>query len=371
MQKVYLLLRNNKQQGPYSLEELLQQNLKNFDLVWVEGKSAGWRYPSEIDQLKTFLNREEPPFTQEAKTEAIPELAPTIQKTTVRKQAKVYVSLPVNPAISLPPKEEITPADKLAQKAEALYQRVHAFTASQSEKASEPEAEIKYTRSLDDIKQEYSSWLYEQKSGRKKGKKLSVSYVSAFAFILLTGLLAAYFIYPYNNSDQKNVSETNAENNISTNSEDIIPVNNRTNTNSPGSLTKKKTGQSLNKNIPVAKKVAGKNLPVKKRVLKNTVPLPQLVKLRGQHPANTGNGVPDFKLILQNNSNSHIELATAEVLYYSTSGKLLSRKTVYFSNIAPKASVIRYVSGNNRAGEVHYQLGKMSNARPANFYASK
>ena len=55
MQKPYSLLRNNKQSGPYSLEELLHLNLKPFDLVWVEGKSGGWSYPTEIDTLKQHV----------------------------------------------------------------------------------------------------------------------------------------------------------------------------------------------------------------------------------------------------------------------------------------------------------------------------
>src|SRR5881275_2368556 len=55
MQKVYLLLRNNQQTGPYNLEELLQLNLKPFDLVWMEGKSAAWQYPGEIQSLQPFV----------------------------------------------------------------------------------------------------------------------------------------------------------------------------------------------------------------------------------------------------------------------------------------------------------------------------
>ena len=51
---MYLLLRNNKQSGPYSLDELKSMGLKAYDLVWLEGKSAAWRYPCEIDALKDF-----------------------------------------------------------------------------------------------------------------------------------------------------------------------------------------------------------------------------------------------------------------------------------------------------------------------------
>jgi hypothetical protein len=59
----YLLLRDNKQSGPYSLEDLKTKGLKAYDLVWVEGRSAAWRYPSEVDELSAFAPAvEEQPF---------------------------------------------------------------------------------------------------------------------------------------------------------------------------------------------------------------------------------------------------------------------------------------------------------------------
>ena len=56
MQKVYLLLRINQQTGPYSLEELIKFDLKAHDLIWIEGKSAGWYYPQEIKALQPRLS---------------------------------------------------------------------------------------------------------------------------------------------------------------------------------------------------------------------------------------------------------------------------------------------------------------------------
>jgi len=59
----YLLLRDNKQSGPYSFDELKEKGLKAYDLVWIEGRSAAWRYPSEIDELSAFAPVvEEQPF---------------------------------------------------------------------------------------------------------------------------------------------------------------------------------------------------------------------------------------------------------------------------------------------------------------------
>ena len=59
----YRLLRNNKETGPYTLEALVQLGLKPYDLVWEEGRSAAWRYPSEIQALKFYAPAvEEQPF---------------------------------------------------------------------------------------------------------------------------------------------------------------------------------------------------------------------------------------------------------------------------------------------------------------------
>ncbi|HJW16062.1 MAG TPA: DUF4339 domain-containing protein, partial [Flavisolibacter sp.] len=56
MKKVFLLLRNNHEKGPFTVEELLQQHLRPTDLVWVEGISLAWAYPSEVPELKTYFS---------------------------------------------------------------------------------------------------------------------------------------------------------------------------------------------------------------------------------------------------------------------------------------------------------------------------
>ena len=50
----YLLLRNNKESGPFTMDEVKSMSLKSYDLIWVVGKSAAWRYPGEIPELKSF-----------------------------------------------------------------------------------------------------------------------------------------------------------------------------------------------------------------------------------------------------------------------------------------------------------------------------
>jgi hypothetical protein len=53
MQKNYYLLRNNLESGPYTIDELLLQQLQPTDLVWVEGRMNAWCHPSELEELTT------------------------------------------------------------------------------------------------------------------------------------------------------------------------------------------------------------------------------------------------------------------------------------------------------------------------------
>ena len=50
--KCYLMLRNNKESGPFSLEEIRGIGLKPNDLIWVEGRSTVWCYPYELQELQ-------------------------------------------------------------------------------------------------------------------------------------------------------------------------------------------------------------------------------------------------------------------------------------------------------------------------------
>ena len=51
MESVYLLLRNNIQSGPFTIGELLQQQLKPDDMIWIEGKSTAWTYLTELELI--------------------------------------------------------------------------------------------------------------------------------------------------------------------------------------------------------------------------------------------------------------------------------------------------------------------------------
>jgi hypothetical protein len=107
----YLLLRDNKQTGPYTAQELAAKGLKPYDLVWLEGKSAAWRYPGELEELKAFapVVEEQPydrfykkPGEQAKETtqqQAVAETSTVQESQPVKKQVEqtskhIYVTMP-------------------------------------------------------------------------------------------------------------------------------------------------------------------------------------------------------------------------------------------------------------------------------------
>jgi|GEM_PF-5009630 len=52
--KLYFLLRNNVESGPYSQKELKEIGLAPTDLIWIDGESTAWQHPVDINGLKSI-----------------------------------------------------------------------------------------------------------------------------------------------------------------------------------------------------------------------------------------------------------------------------------------------------------------------------
>lgn len=105
----YLLLRSNKQSGPYSADELRQMGLKPYDLVWIEGKSAAWRYPGEVDELRPFAPAvEEQPYDRfykkpEAESAATPVETPAATQPAMQQQQQPVMQQQQQPVMQQQP----------------------------------------------------------------------------------------------------------------------------------------------------------------------------------------------------------------------------------------------------------------------------
>lgn len=196
MHKVYLLLRNNKQNGPYSLDELVQLGLKPYDLVWVEGKSAGWRYPGEIDALKPYVTT---PPQQVAKDVQYEAPAPRPQNSTNLHNEGPAPSRPAGRHIfvSLPgkgqeraQKSEFRPQEDRQELQRNNIEHTSAATGGDTTGSLTPEPKPRYAKTLQEMEEEYTNWVYKTKTR----KKHSLAQRQVLA-VLAMGLLIVCFYF--------------------------------------------------------------------------------------------------------------------------------------------------------------------------------
>lgn len=182
MIKVYLLLRNNKQFGPYSLEELSHQQLKPLDLIWIEGRSAAWKYASEITELRSFLPQADASNEAGSHDAYLPKAGNTSSVSSESAPKKVYVSLPAN-AVQKTVTESARPATPIAHQPEP--------------EPMQPEAEkeklvTKYSSTLEEKEEVYTQWIYNTKSRKTT---LAPEWIGGIAVVILLLMgSAAYYI---------------------------------------------------------------------------------------------------------------------------------------------------------------------------------
>lgn len=201
MQKVYLLLRDNKQTGPYSFDEIVQLGLRPFDLIWVEGRSGGWSYPSEINALKPYVP-EVQTTVQPKSTESMPSTPPAYTPADAATSSSpkeipsprnVFVSLPGKGTQPVARPKEAAPDSNWDRRVEEVRQRAQAYTPPKEAEEEIPSLNTNYARSLDEVEEEYTSWVYQQKSKKKPAFPGRQVAALAIGVILLGGGYLVYF----------------------------------------------------------------------------------------------------------------------------------------------------------------------------------
>lgn len=130
--KKYLLLRNNLESGPYSVEQLASIGLLPLDLIWIEDESTGWKYPEEIEALASLIQYNSTSSPQEnnsSNNKKISVLLPSgpDQKS---KTDHAYSSLPFtetnffsDEANAIKTIEEINETDKLSEEKKPIWKK--------------------------------------------------------------------------------------------------------------------------------------------------------------------------------------------------------------------------------------------------------
>lgn len=151
------MLRDNKQTGPYSAADLEKMGLKSYDLIWVDGKSAAWRYPGEIDALKTFAPPvEEQPYDRFYKKDSDTEHPKEFLESALNKDAGLNRSkVESDPITPIKSKEIIVEEKKETEKVPSK----HIFVSIPKRK-SEPVKKIEPAEKIDSSeKSDHAAYL--------------------------------------------------------------------------------------------------------------------------------------------------------------------------------------------------------------------
>lgn len=184
MQKIYLLLRNNTQLGPFTIEELLEQEILPTDLIWVEGKSLAWSYASELNLLKLARKNPEGGHKHAAGTGPSAQTAGKRKRSRVRRGEGPHAHHSDHPAsaplLAAPMTSAFTEAD-VEKKAEELRQR--ALAAERTHYKQPTPVQSHYSPAYDESEESDIEFVYH-----KRGLNIP------FPQILVGGMIVAMLV---------------------------------------------------------------------------------------------------------------------------------------------------------------------------------
>jgi hypothetical protein len=413
----YLLLRDNKQSGPYTVPELIEKGIKAYDLVWLDGKSVAWRYPSEIEELKAYSPAvEEQPFDRFYKrpepvvktatvtavkqpsiehSAYVPKVTVNATEENLPPQKKVYINFPASPA----------PAKKIAAeyKAEVTEQKTVI-----PEPTPEPVSFVEKT-SFTPSPERISSY---DKYNTKPASNKNYIYYTAAACLILLGFVVVLFLN--NKSQKEQLQELNTivkqiENKkaseaavTATQVKNVTPdpappatsetiVNpellsdndySKPNTEAKTSITTATQAtapapKQSDKPVEIAPGITYKERPVLRRsdnqttdatpaVSNETTESPSssssenIYKLVSVKPNSykTGvlGGISNLQFELTNNSKRELYKVAVEIKYLGPEKKVVNKQTVYFENVSPGQHSTIDVPRSKRGVSIDYSI---------------
>ncbi len=399
MENTFIVLRNNKQEGPYNLVEIMSIGLQAGDIVHQENGIAGWQYAMEIDELKPLVSAPQTsPFLTPTSTEMhtfdevkASEMAPIseISKKESDFSAPVEVSAPPTTPQHAPGLDE-----EYHKKEKAFATQI-----TTQEEAVPAAAYVAPLVSADFLEVEKTIPSEEQydivSSGRKSSKRLKKGSGAASKSLVAVGVLvllvaAAFFAAPlfkqpgsqYGRNEITSsergsenavaVSNTNVDSEIEWIKElpqDSVAEEIKT----PSPIVEKEekiaakaeevliTDAKETKSQPKEKEIQ-KAIIIKEKdttaVKKNVPDVTQQVYLRSNFSSNPdGAGIFNLEVTLENKSNKVLKTTAVNVLYRDEAGKVVNKQTIYFSDVAPGATVSRPASQHKQATKITCELG--------------
>jgi uncharacterized protein YneF (UPF0154 family) len=387
----YLLLRNNKESGPFTMDEIKGMSLKAYDLLWVVGKSAAWRYPGEIPEFKSFapaVPEQATDFFRKKPNTDTPTADPGVSKKpdSVNSWPKetnsfrsntshsVYVNLPAEKKIFTVP-----PA------------RILQDTVFISSGIGEPENDF--------------SDIYKKKPSVIARYSGNILWISTIVLLFGAGILTGFFIsdrrkffstdanHPQNNPslrpvvlmDKKEKLPVRTEFQSEIKARDIIDIN-ADSVKKINSVPKKLTGKTAKKNLK--NNIAGKdsvaaettiisslkiNDSLKQNTISKTEALYQKIKahpenyinlVTGRYSTGLFGGISAFPVTISNNSTVRLDLVIVAVDYVQNNEKVYKTENLSFNDLEPGETVTIKAPKSSRGTKISTRIHVVNTRQP-------
>jgi len=384
----YLLLRNNQESGPFTMEEIKGMSLKAYDLLWVVGKSAAWRYPGEIAELKSFA----PPVPEQ--------FSDSFYKKTNSENT-------VTDAAAKKSESSNTRENKIQRT--APYRSVYVNLPADKKQAS-----LSTTRMISDssltpetgqeLNNDFSDLLYKRKTTPAIWFSGKVLWVSTVLLLFGAGILTGFFI-----SDRRNFFSTDANHPQTPSVDHPEPLNSKKEI-SPRFLS---SGAGMNQTaikIDSSKKTGlfpGKLLSgIGKKNLKNNInkkdtvasPVPSYSTMKPNdslrqnafsktetvyekiraHPENYVNlvtgrystglfgGISSFPVTITNNSTVMLDVIIIDIDYIQNNGKIFKTESLSVNDLEPGETLTLKAPKSPRGTKIATHI-HLVNARQPDF----
>jgi hypothetical protein len=396
MNNTYILLRNNSESKPLSLEELKQTGLLPADLLWVECQSMSWRHPHEIPELKALIMESEIPKNKSRNDESFEKYAPQVENTST-------ANAETNGAcVKLPSK-----GNSLKKQDEPVALKKEPFTATNKEvnntctgssgnHSGNTENKINGLAINDTLPGSDIQETYFRKPAPKEKKDLMESLLSLppkkialYAGLVAAGALLMLIIRGTGGNDKVIMQPVSRQPEV-LNTEQVIepaaPAEDSTatpesynpqnsliaettdapageqRTSSPAKPTvpvkkaeEKKETANLANVQPVAKQPAVTGPTVEKTVAAENIASQLLIKANEYNVAAFG-GIRNLVMTLQNDSRYFLDKVSVEVRYLNPEGTLVKTDNIDFNFVQPGNTATVAVRKSSRGVKVSYKI---------------
>ncbi len=313
----YRLLRNNIETGPFTKAQLIDKGLYPNDLIWVEGESDSWKYPTEMEALKGFV--------KELSADRL-----------IRKPVKS------KPVIDLPIRATVNQKEALEQPG---YNQA----------------------SIDELKKQYQERLMNGSATKKKSKKKN-SVLTPVLLSLPVLILGVIIGVNWRHQSQPTTLASPTLEKAST-IFDTQRTENLDNTAvlTDSSLVSKPTQPKKDSTVTIIEAPVQLTPAVKQKKEGFKRSIEDVVSVKANYKK-TGNGIKNIKLNVSNLSYLNLDLVVLELYYVGAYQKILEKETIYLKNVNSKGKQsVDAPNGGKHTENIRYKV-KLVTAKDANLH---